>query len=83
MAVMAIGILAAVLGLLIATACIMIPRLVARRSNAWDDTDTQAYERETGRSAQDIAEGNAAVRARQQNDAAPQHPSRPESTGLL
>jgi hypothetical protein len=57
---MAIAILAAVLGLLIATAAIAIPRVVARRNNPEDHADSQAYLKETGRSARDIAQGNAA-----------------------
>jgi hypothetical protein len=56
---MAIAILAAVLGLLIATAAIAIPRVVARRNNPEDHADSQAYLKETGRSAQDIVQGNA------------------------
>jgi hypothetical protein len=56
---MTIAILAAVLGLLIATAAIAIPRVVARRNNPEDHADSQAYLKETGRSAQDIARGNA------------------------
>jgi hypothetical protein len=64
---MAIGISAAVLGLLIATACIVIPRVVSRRNDPYNSADALAYEKETGRSAQDIEQGNSAVRARQQN----------------
>jgi hypothetical protein len=56
---MTIAILAAVLGLLIATAAIAIPRVVARRNNPEDHADSQAYLKETGRSARDIAQGNA------------------------
>ena len=66
---MTIGILAAALGLLIAAACIGIPQLVRTRHQQPDDDDTQACLKETGRSARDIAQGNAAVRAQQQNDA--------------
>jgi hypothetical protein len=56
---MTIAILAAVLGLLIATAAIAIPRVVARRNNPEDHADSQAYLKETGRSARDIVQGNA------------------------
>lgn len=66
---MAIGIFAAVLGLVIAAACISIPQLVRSRRQRPDDADTQAYLEETGRSAQDIAQGNAAERERQENQA--------------
>jgi hypothetical protein len=62
---MAIGVIAAVLGLLIAVACIWIPRVVARRNDPYNHADALAYEKETGRSAQEIEQGNAAVRARQ------------------
>ena len=64
---MTIAILAAVLGLLIATAAIAIPRVVARRNNPEDHADSQAYLKETGRSAQDIAQGNAGQAFGQQN----------------
>jgi hypothetical protein len=64
---MAIGIFAADLGLLIAAACIMIPRVVSRRNDPYDNADALAYKKETGRSAQEIERGNAAVRTRQQN----------------
>jgi predicted kinase len=62
---MTIGIIAAVLGLLIAAACIMIPRVVSRRNDPYSPADALAYEKQTGRSAQDIEKDNAAVRARQ------------------
>jgi len=67
--VVAAGILAAALGLLISAACILMPLLVACGSDPRDDADTLAYEDETGRSARDIALDNAVVRARQENDA--------------
>ncbi|MGH3408631.1 MAG: hypothetical protein ACRDRJ_39980 [Streptosporangiaceae bacterium] len=70
---MAIGILAAVLGVLIAAACISLPQLVRSRRSQPDNDDTQAYLRQTGRSARDIAESNTALRARQQNDARSHH----------
>jgi hypothetical protein len=64
---MADAIFAALLGVLIATACIGIPQLVRIRTQRSDD-DTKAYLTETGRSARDIAESNAEVRERQQHE---------------
>jgi hypothetical protein len=64
---MPIGIFAAVLGLLIATACIVIPRVISRRNDPYNDADAMAYEKKTGRSAREIEQGNAAARAQQQN----------------
>jgi hypothetical protein len=55
---MAIGILAAVLGLLLATAAIVIPRMMARRNDPEDDAASRAYLASTGRSAQEIAQAN-------------------------
>jgi hypothetical protein len=69
---MTIPILAAVLGVLIATASITIPRLVARGNHPEDHADAHAYLQQTGRSAQDIVQGNAARALQQQNDAQPQ-----------
>lgn len=66
---MIVGILAAMLGVFIAAACISIPQLVRVRRSRSDSDDTQAYLEQTGRSALDIAEGNAALRAQQQKDA--------------
>jgi hypothetical protein len=66
---MMIGILAAVSGLLIAIVAISIPRLVNRRNNPEDHTDSHAYLKNTGRSAQDIARANAALASQQKNDA--------------
>ncbi len=64
---MATGILAAALGLVIAVACISIPQLVRKRHTHPDnDDDTQAYLKETGQTARDIAERNAALRTQQQ-----------------
>ena len=63
---MATGILAAALGLVIAVACISIPQLVRRRHTQPDNDDTQAYLKQTGQSARDIAERNAALRTQQQ-----------------
>lgn len=64
---MTIAIVAAAIGLLIGTAAIMIPRLVARRNDPYDNADARAYENETGRSAREIEQDNAAVQVRQQN----------------
>ena len=64
---MLIGIFAAVLGLVIAAACIMVPRFVSHRNDPYSNTDALAYEKATGRSARDIEQGNAAGRAQQQD----------------
>jgi predicted kinase len=64
---MVTAIVAAALGLLIGTACIVIPRVVARRNDPYSDADAVAYESETGRSAQEIEHDNAAMKIRQQN----------------
>ena len=64
---MGIEILAAVAGLLLAAAAITIPRVIARRNDPYNDADSQAYLKETGRSARDIAQSNAQVREQQQN----------------
>jgi hypothetical protein len=63
---MAIAIVAAALGVLIAFACVAVPRIVARRNKPYDDTDAIAYEHETGRSAQQIEHDNAVGSAQQQ-----------------
>jgi hypothetical protein len=55
---MAIGILAAVLGLLLATAAIVIPRMVARHNNPDDDAASRAYLASTGRSAEEVEQAN-------------------------
>jgi hypothetical protein len=66
---MAIGILAAALAVLIAAACIGIPQLVrVRHQQRDDDDDALAYEKELGRSAQDIARDNAAMRKQQESE---------------
>ncbi len=72
---MAIPILAAVLGVLIAGAAISIPRLIARRNHPEDHADSLAYLKETGRSAQEIAQDNAERPFPQQNDARSQQAS--------
>jgi hypothetical protein len=76
---MTIGILAAVLGLLIAAAAIWIPRLVARRNNPYDETDARAYMKETGRSARDIARDSSGLAFRQENDAGSQQAGRSDN----
>lgn len=55
----------AVLGLLIGAACLGIPQLVRKRRQRPDDADTEAYLKETHRSARDIAQSNAALRSQQ------------------
>ena len=70
---MAIGILAAVLGLLLGIAAIIIPRIVNRHNNPDDHSDSLAYLANTGRSAEDIAQGNRSLHARPDNDAGSQH----------
>jgi hypothetical protein len=62
---MTIAIVAAAIGLLIGTAAIAIPRLVARRNDPYNDADALAYEKETGRSARQIEQDNAAVQVQQ------------------
>ncbi|MGB6453872.1 MAG: hypothetical protein WBH47_05190 [Streptosporangiaceae bacterium] len=57
---MVIAIVAAAAGILIALACVEIPRLVARRSDPYNDADALAYESKTGRSAQQIEQDNSA-----------------------
>jgi hypothetical protein len=64
---MADAIFAAVLGVLISAAALGIPQWVRIRHQRPDD-DTQAYLQQTGRTAREIAQGNAMVRERQQND---------------
>lgn len=70
---MAIAILAAVLGLLLGMAAIIIPRIVNRHNNPDDHSDSLAYLANTGRSAEDIAQGNRSLQARPDNDAGSQH----------
>jgi hypothetical protein len=55
---MVIGILAAVLGLLLSTAAIVIPRIVARHNDPEDDAASRAYLASTGRTAQAVAQAN-------------------------
>lgn len=65
--VMATAIIAAAIGLLIGTAAIVIPRLISRRNDPYNDVDALAYENQTGRSARQIEQDNEAVQVRQQN----------------
>jgi hypothetical protein len=58
---MAIGVIAAVTGLIIAAACIELPRLASRHNDPYSHADAIAYEKQTGRSAEQIAQDNAAV----------------------
>ena len=58
----------ALLGLLLAGAAIGIPRVIAiRKNHPEDQTDSRAYMKETGRSAQDIAQSNAALQSQQKD----------------
>ena len=68
---MAIAIVAAAIGVLLAVACVEVPRLVARRNKPYDDAEAIAYEHDTGRSAQQIEHDNAVVRAHQQDGPQP------------
>jgi hypothetical protein len=68
---MDVGLLAAGLGLLIAAACIALPQFIRVRRQQPGDDDTQAYLKATGRSAEDIAEGNAVLREQQSGQAVP------------
>jgi hypothetical protein len=70
---MAIGILAAVLGLSFGTAAIVIPRIVNRHNNPDDHSDSRAHLANTGRSAEEIDQGNHGVQARQDSDAGSPH----------
>jgi hypothetical protein len=67
---MAIGILAAVLGLLFGTAAIVIPRIVNRHNQPEDHSDSRTYLANTGRSAEEIVQDNRSQQARPDNDAA-------------
>jgi hypothetical protein len=70
---MAIAILAAVLGLLLGIAAIIIPRIVNRHNNPEDHSDSLAYLANTGRSAEDIVLGNRSLQGRADNDAGSRH----------
>jgi hypothetical protein len=82
-----IGIVAAVLGLLFGTAAIVIPRMVNRHNQPEDHSDSIAYLASTGRSAEDIARGNAGSQARPDNDgespARGRHRTRPPNSGRI
>jgi hypothetical protein len=60
---MVIGILAAVLGLLLATAAIVIPRMVGRHNNTEDDASSRAYLASTGRTAEEVTQANRGGKA--------------------
>jgi hypothetical protein len=70
---MAIAILAAVLGLLSGTAAIVIPRIVNRHNHPEDDSDSRAYLANTGRSADEIVQGNRSLQARPDSDGGARH----------
>ncbi len=76
---MAIGILAAVLGLLLATAAIVIPRIVARHNDPEDDAASRAYLASTGRTAQEVAQANRGWKAPADGDAEPRQAGGPDS----
>jgi hypothetical protein len=63
---MAIAIIGGVIGLVLGAAALGIPQLVRVRHQRPDD-DGQAYLKATGRTVEDIAQGNARVREQQQN----------------
>ena len=69
---MLIGILAAVFGVLLAAAAIGIPRMVNRGNDPQDHADSHAYLKQTGRSAVDVAQGNADQAFQQENQAGTQ-----------
>jgi len=71
---MAIGILAAVLGLLFGAAAIIIPRIVSRHNQPEDHLDSQDYLASTGRSAEEIVRDNRGLRARSDSDPGSRHP---------
>lgn len=73
---MAIGILAAVLGLLLATAAIVIPRIVARHNDPEDDAASRAYLASTGRTAQEVAQANRGWKVPPDGDAEPRQAGR-------
>jgi len=76
---MAIGILAAVLGLLFGTAAIVIPRIVNRHNEPEDHSDSRAYLANTGRSAEEIVQGNRRLQARPDTDAGSAHADRTDT----
>jgi hypothetical protein len=72
---MTIAIVGGVLGVVIGAACLGIPQLVRIRHTEPDNDDTQAYLKQTGRSADEIAESNASLRTQQQKAVRPQQTS--------
>jgi hypothetical protein len=72
MLLMLIGIIAAIFGVLLAAAAIGIPRIVNRGTDPQDHADSRAYLQQTGRSAADVAQGNADQVFRQGNHAGSQ-----------
>src|SRR5215469_11306873 len=66
---MVIGILAAVLGLLFGTAAIVIPRIVNRHNQPEDESDSQAYLADSGRSAEEITQDNRSLQTQSETDA--------------
>jgi hypothetical protein len=71
---MAIGILAAVLGLLLSAAAIVIPRMAGRHNHPEDDAASRAYLASTGRSAEEVAQANRGWKAPADSDAGPRQP---------
>jgi hypothetical protein len=69
---MAIGILAAVLGLLLSAVAIVIPRVVSRHNHPEDDAASRAYLASTGRSAKEVAQANRGSKAPPDSHAGPQ-----------
>lgn len=65
MQVMVVGVIAAVIGLIIAVACIEVPRWATRHNDPYNLAEADAYEKHTGRSVHKIAQDNAAVRGQQ------------------
>ena len=68
---MIIGVLAAVLGLLLATAAIVIPRMVGRHNKPEDDAASRAYLASTGRTAEEVTQANRGGKTRPDSDAQP------------
>jgi hypothetical protein len=64
---MEIAVIAALLGLVIAVACIQLPKLASRHNAPYSQADAREYEKETGRSMQEIEDDNAAERAQQED----------------
>ncbi len=69
-------IVAIVLGVLISAACIGIPQWVRIRRQHLGGDDTRAYLKETGRSIEDIEQGNAAIERHEQDEVQPQDANR-------